>query len=125
VPTVTLNFVRLLSKRLANVERGLAEFSHTWSYHRLAKVLLRLGERYGRDVANGTLLNVRLTHEDLANLIGTSRETVTTQLNRFARLGLLKRQARRLIVNKPGLLAFIQSEEARLKNLGFAAAGPR
>ena len=55
----------------------------------------------------------------------TSRETVTTQLNRFARLGLLKRQARRLIVNKSGLLAFIQSEEARLKNLGFAAAGSR
>jgi CRP/FNR family transcriptional regulator, cyclic AMP receptor protein len=125
VPTVTLNFVRLISQRLANVERGLAEFSHTWSYHRLAKVLLRLGEQYGREVAAGTLLNVRLTHEDLANLIGTSRETVTTQLNRFARLGLLRRQARRLIVNKSGMLAFIQSEEARLKNLGFAAAGSR
>ena len=125
VPAVTLNFVRLLSKRLANVERGLAEFSHTWSYHRLAKVLLRLSEQYGREVAAGTLLNVRLTHEDLANLIGTSRETVTTQLNRFARLGLLRRQARRLIVNKLGLAAFIQSEEARLKNLGFAPGVPR
>jgi CRP-like cAMP-binding protein len=39
VPTVALNFIRLLSKRLATVERGLAEFSHTWSYHRLARVL--------------------------------------------------------------------------------------
>jgi hypothetical protein len=28
--------------------------SHTWSYHRLAKVLLQLGERYGREVATGT-----------------------------------------------------------------------
>ena len=122
VPAVTLNLVRLLSQRLANVERGLAEFSHTWSYHRLAKVLLRLTETCGREVATGTLLNVRLTHEDLANLIGTSRETVTTQLNKFARLGLLRSQARRLIVNQSGLLAFIQSEELRLKHLGIAAA---
>jgi CRP-like cAMP-binding protein len=120
VPAVALGFVRLLSQRLANAERGLAEFSHTWSYHRLAKVLLRLSDRYGRDVASGILLNVRLTHEDLANLIGTSRETVTTQLNKFARLGLLRRQDRRLIVNQPALRAFIQSEEARLKDFGFA-----
>ena len=120
VPTVTRNFVRLLSRRLANVERGLAEFSHSWSSNRLARVLLRLGERYGREVATGTLLNVRLTHEDLANLIGTSRETVTTQLNKFERLGLLQRKARQLIVNRSGLQAFIQSEEARVKVLGIA-----
>ncbi len=123
VPAVMLNFVRLLSRRLASVERGLADFSHTWSYHRLAKVLLRLSDRYGREVASGTLLNVRLTHEDLANLIGTSRETVTTQLNRFARLGLLKRQARRLIINKPRLLGFVQSQEMRLHTMGFSASG--
>ncbi len=67
VPTVALTFIRLLSKRLALVERGLAEFSHTWSYHRLARVLLQLSEKYGEEVPNGTLINVRLTHEDLAN----------------------------------------------------------
>jgi len=115
VPTVALNFIRLLSKRLATVERGLAESSHTWSYHRLARVLLQLSERYGEEVPAGTLINVRLTHEDLANLIGTSRETVTTQLNKFARVGLLKRQARRFIVAKPCLNDFICSEELRLK----------
>ena len=117
VPSVALTFIRLLSKRLALVERGLAESSHTWSYHRLARVLLQLSEKYGEEVANGTLINVRLTHEDLANLIGTSRETVTTQLGRFTRLGLLKCQARRLIVAKSMLADFIRSEELRLKNL--------
>lgn len=111
VPALALNFIRLLSKRLATVERDLTESSHTWSYHRLARVLLQLSERYGEEVAAGTLINVRLTHEDLANLIGTSRETVTTQLNRFSRLGLLKRQARRFIITKNGLADFVRSEE--------------
>ena len=120
VPAVALNFIRLLSKRLATVERGLAEFSHTWSYHRLARVLLQLSEKYGQEVSSGTLISVRLTHEDLANLIGTSRETVTTQLSKFTRMGLLKREARHFIVAKSKLIDFIRSEELRLKNLPFS-----
>ena len=115
VPSVALNFIRLLSKRLTLVETGLADFGHTWSHHRLARVLLQLSEKYGEEVPSGTLINVRLTHEDLANLIGTSRETVTTQLSKFTRLGLLKREARRLIVAKSKLTNFIGSEELRLK----------
>jgi CRP/FNR family cyclic AMP-dependent transcriptional regulator len=83
---------------------------------RLARVLLQLSEKYGEEVPAGTLITVRLTHEDLANLIGTSRETVTTQLNKFTRMGLVKRRARRLIVTKSRLAHFIRSEELRLKN---------
>jgi CRP/FNR family cyclic AMP-dependent transcriptional regulator len=116
VPAVALTFIRLLSKRLASVERDLAEFGHTWSYHRLARVLLQLAENYGKEVPNGTLINIRLTHEDLANLIGTSRETVTTQLNRFTRMGLLKRDARRFIVAKSKLTDFVRSDDLRLMN---------
>lgn len=117
VPGVALNFIRVLSERLVNVERGVADSSHTWSYHRLAKVLLHLSEKYGQEVPTGTLITLRLTHEDLANLIGTTRETVTTQLNRFTRMGLLNRQERRLIVARPRLSEFIHSEELRLKTL--------
>jgi CRP/FNR family transcriptional regulator, cyclic AMP receptor protein len=120
LPIIAVNFIRLLSKRLATVERGLAEFSHTWSYHRLAKVLLQLSEKYGREVPGGTLINVRLTNEDLANLIGTSRETVTTQVSKFTLLGLLKREARHFVVARPKLIDFIRSEELRLKNLTFS-----
>jgi len=117
VPAVALSFIRLLSKRLAAVEKGLAEFSHTWSHHRLAQVLLQLSKKYGKEVPAGTLINVPLTHEDLANLIGTSRETVTTQLSKFTRMGLLKREARRFIVARPELSEFVRSEELRLKDL--------
>jgi CRP/FNR family transcriptional regulator, cyclic AMP receptor protein len=112
-PRLALNFMRLLSKRLARVEKGLAESSHTWSYHRLAKVLLQLSEQYGEEVPTGTLIKLRLTHEDLANLIGTTRETVTTQLNRFSRMGLLSRRARRLIVTRRGLNEFNHADRLR------------
>ncbi len=120
ISPLALNFIRLLSKRLATVERGLAEFSHTWSYHRLARVLLQLCEKYGQELPAGTFINVRLTHEDLANLIGTSRETVTTQLGKFTRLGLLKRESGHFIVAKSKVVNFIRAEEFRLKNLPFS-----
>jgi DNA-binding GntR family transcriptional regulator len=85
-------------------------------------VLLQLSEEYGEEVPAGTLINVRLTHEDLANLIGTSRETVTTQLSKFTRAGLLKRQARLFVVTKASLSDFIRSEDIRLTNPPFLPA---
>ncbi len=111
-PTIALNFVRVLSKRLMKVERELAEFAHTWSYHRLAKVLLQLSETHGAETSRGIRIDLRLTHEDLANLIGSTRETVTTQLNRFERMGILRRQDRHLILNKARLTEFIGSGRA-------------
>lgn len=116
VPTAGLNFIRLLSTRLMKIGRELAEFGHTWSYHRLAKILLQLSEEHGEKTPMGTLIALRLTHEDLANLIGTTRETVTTQLSRFERMGLLTRQGRHLIVNRPRLTEFIYSEEMRFSH---------
>jgi CRP-like cAMP-binding protein len=109
IPTVSKNFIRLLSRRLAKVEREFADFGHTWSYHRLSKILLQLCEEHGQETPKGTMIPLRLTHEDLANLIGTTRETVTTQMNRFRRMGLVKRQDRFLVVNKPRLEEFGRS----------------
>jgi len=55
------------------------------------------------------LITLRLTHEDLANLIGTTRETVTTQMIRFRRMGFVRSQDRFLVVNKARLKEFGRS----------------
>ncbi|NJD61214.1 MAG: Crp/Fnr family transcriptional regulator [Deltaproteobacteria bacterium] len=109
IPALAKNFIRQLSRRLAKVELGAADFGHTWSYHRLSKVLLQLCEEHGQQTPKGTLIPLRLTHEDLANLIGTTRETVTPQMNRFRRMGIVNRQDRFIVVNRPRLEQFIRS----------------
>ena len=109
IPTVSKNFIRLLSKRLTKVEMEFGDFGHTWSYNRLAKILLQLCEEHGKETPQGIMIPLRLTHEDLANLIGTTRETVTTQMIRFRRMGLVKRQDRFLVLNKPRLEEFGRS----------------
>jgi CRP/FNR family transcriptional regulator len=113
VPTISENFIRILSKRLAKVEREFGDFSHSWSYHRLTRVLLELCDEHGQETAHGTAISLSLTHEDIANLIGTTRETVTTQLNRFRRMKLLSRQGRKIIVHRRKLEEFAESAEMR------------
>ncbi len=112
IPAVAGNFIRLLSMRLAKVEREFAAFGHTWSYHRLAMVLLDLAREHGVETPRGTKIPVRLTHEDLAKLIGTTRETVTTQMNKLSRKGLIRREARFIVIDRPKLLKFIGAEES-------------
>lgn len=114
-PAVSLNFIRILSRRLMKVERGVAEHSHTLSYHRLAKTLLDLSRNYGEEVRGGVLIRLRLTHADLANLIGTTRETVTTQLNRFKRMGLVGTRGQRIIVRRGAFAEFARREEIPIR----------
>ena len=116
IPALSHNFIRFLSRRLVSVERHFVEFGHTWSYHRLARTLLQLCADHGKETPKGTVIPLRLTHEDLANMIGTTRETVTTQMNRFRRMGLVKREDGYLVVNRPRLEGFGHPEEARTRN---------
>ena len=113
VPGVRMNFIRILSRRLVHVGRGVTEFSHTRSFHRLARVLLQLCGEYGEETPAGVLLRVTWTHADLAEMIGTTRETVTNQMNRLRRLGLVGRQGGHLVVNRRRLADYVRPGDIR------------
>lgn len=110
ISRIRLNFIRILSRRLALVQKGAVEFSHTRSYQRLAKVLLRICGEHGEEIPGGVMLRPLLTHTDLAEMIGTTRETVTNQMNRFHRMGLAWSHRRHLVVNRHRLADYVQSE---------------
>jgi len=57
---------------------------------RLRYTLIRLANEYGRNVDEGTMINLRLTHEELAELIGARRSTVTSLIKKLSREGFLK-----------------------------------
>ncbi len=65
---------------------------------RLAGALLELAEKFGVRDSRGTLLTIKLTHADLAELVGASRQRTTEQLNDFEREGVITRDGRRLII---------------------------
>ena len=65
---------------------------------RLAGALLELAEKFGVRDSRGTLLTIKLTHADLAELVGASRQRTTEQLNDFEREQVIIREGRRLII---------------------------
>jgi CRP/FNR family cyclic AMP-dependent transcriptional regulator len=66
---------------------------------KLALGLLDVADGFGVVDADGRLLKVRLTHEELAELTGVSRARVTKALREFAEAGLVVRRGRDLVVN--------------------------
>ncbi len=67
---------------------------------RLATLLSNLGNRFGETNGTGTVLKVRLTHQDLANMIVSTREAVSKVMSEFQRDGVIETRNRRIIVNR-------------------------
>ncbi len=66
---------------------------------RLWQFLLWLERKFGRDVDQGRLIDLSITHQELAEVINTTRVSVTRMLQQFAEEGMLLRHERRLILS--------------------------
>ena len=73
---------------------------------KLAELLLRLGNEYGVQSGRGTLVALKITHQEMANLIGSTRETVSLTLSMFKKKGLIQTDGRKVIISdREGLRA--------------------
>lgn len=66
---------------------------------KLAELLVKLAGEYGVDDARGTLVALKITHQELANLIGSTRETVSLTLSTFKRKRYIVTEGRKVIVS--------------------------
>ncbi len=82
--------VDLLSCRLRGLADMLLNLTSDDVTTRLVKLLIRLSARYGKSISQAeTLLDISLTHQEIADMIGTTRQSVSTVLNALKRQGLL------------------------------------
>lgn len=80
-PHLAIKVAEILGGRLREAQATIHEMV-SWPVHgRLALLLLKLAERSGTDTGDGIELKLRLTHEEIACMIGTSRPTVTSIFN--------------------------------------------
>lgn len=99
-PGLGLKLIRLLVDRLSDLHFRVGELQTHSVEQRLAYALLSLS-RADSDGAEPPHAGISLTHEELAQLINTRRQTVTTILRRFSDAGLIARSARRIEVTAP------------------------
>jgi CRP-like cAMP-binding protein len=71
---------------------------------RLWQFLIWLSEKFGRDVEQGKLIDLNVTHQEISEVLNTTRVTVTRLLQQFEEEGLLIRHKRRIVLCLPNKL---------------------
>lgn len=103
-PNITVKLTKLIGLRLRRIQSRIEDLVFRDVPARLAHLLLELSKSDGVKNQQGIRLKAKLTHQEMSNLIGCSRETVSTTLGQFRDDGLVQLDGRTItIVNENGL----------------------
>ena len=103
-PRVAIDMLQVLANRMRGNNGRISDLVFMDVPARLAKTLLNLGARFGEPVEAGLKVPHDLTQEELAQLVGSSRETVNKALMDFANRRWIAREGRSIIIYQPGML---------------------
>lgn len=97
---------KILAARRREIENKIENLVFKDVNSKLAELLMRLANEYGVDDSRGTLVALKITHQEMANLIGSTRETVSLTLAQFKKKGLIATDGRKVIIaDREGLRA--------------------
>ena len=97
-PKVSLQLLASLAQRLRRTNEAVGDLVFSDVPGRVAKALIDLGERFGKKTDEGLFVHHDLTQEELAQLVGASRETVNKALADFAGRNWLKLDGRAVLI---------------------------
>ncbi|ETA92391.1 Crp/Fnr family transcriptional regulator [Mycobacterium avium 10-5581] len=103
-PDVAQQLLRVLARRLRRTNDALCDLIFTDVPGRVAKQLLELASRFGTNTGQTLSVDLDLTQEELAQLVGSSRETVNKALSDFTQRGWIRQQGRMLSILAPDKL---------------------
>ena len=104
-PLIGVNIIGHLSRRLQSAERALEGMAYRRVDQRLARRLLDLAARFGMAAPGGTMIEARLTQQELAEMVGTTRETLAHTLGDLRRDGLLDMDKHHVLIRDAERLA--------------------
>jgi CRP/FNR family transcriptional regulator, cyclic AMP receptor protein len=100
-PEVAEALLQALAQRLRRTNDQMADLVFSDVPGRVAKTLLDLGEKFGRPLPDGVHVTHDMTQEELAQLVGASRETVNKALADFAARGWIRLESRSVVLIDP------------------------
>lgn len=106
-PKIAMKFIQVMSTRLWQAQQWQAEVGAFDAPGRLANLLLRLANDFGVPGERGTVIDLTLTQQDLAKMIGATRETVSHCLARLLEYGAVRRRRAPITVNTERLQSFL------------------
>jgi CRP-like cAMP-binding protein len=121
---LSFGIVKLIGLRRRRIERRLRGLLFRSTRHRLIHLLLELAEQYGYPTARGVQIGLKLSHQELASVIGSARESVTLLLGQLQQEGSLAIARRRIELVNPQRLA-VEIEFSPLAQPPVHAPGPK
>lgn len=97
-PDIAVGMIRILNKRLMEAQSQIKSLALQDTRARTAEMLLRLASEQGRRVRDGIELDLNISRQELAGMVGTTRETVTRMLAFFKKKGLLDMDRSRILI---------------------------
>ena len=97
-PEISQQLLRVLARRLRRTNASLADLIFTDVPGRVAKTLLQLANRFGVQEGGALRVNHDLTQEEIAQLVGASRETVNKALATFAHRGWIRLEGKSVLI---------------------------
>ena len=97
-PATSLAVLAELSRRLRRADEVIGDLALLDVYARVARAIRELAQKQGEPAEGGLLIRERPTQQEMAGMIGTSRETVNRALSDFTRRGLLEMSGKTMLV---------------------------
>lgn len=105
-PKLSLGLNKLLGLRVQRFNRRLKSLLFRSNRERVVHLLFDLAEKYGKYARDGSLaIGIRLSHQELASIIGSTRETVTLVLGELHEEGAISISRKEIIIHEVGRLA--------------------
>jgi CRP/FNR family transcriptional regulator len=109
-PQISLYLMKILGSRIRQAHETIRELVVCDVRSRMAQLLIKLGQICGLSRNGAVLIEKKFTHQEMANMIGATRTTVTEVMNEFKREGLVKCSSSRItILNYTRLASMVES----------------
>jgi len=97
-PLIMASLIKVLTSRLRHANHQISTLALLDVYGRVARVIVELGREEGKRLKDGRITFQRPTHQEIANRIGTTRETVTRMLKDLQRQNLIKVNGKEIVL---------------------------
>lgn len=98
-------FVQFMAVRIADQQQRITTLVTTNSEQRLGKTLLQLARKLGRKNPNSLQIELRITHEELSEMVGTTRPRISVFMQRLRNLGLIETNEDHFLIIKENRLS--------------------
>ncbi|WP_028308688.1 Crp/Fnr family transcriptional regulator [Desulfitibacter alkalitolerans] len=103
-PQLAVELLRAMAKKLKEVQQRVRELGSNDAIERTIRVLSALAKNHGSKTKDGIVLCKNITRQDMANLVGTTRETMSRILSKFSKEGLVEIKGRTIVIKNADAL---------------------